>query len=60
MFWSYRALDCIIMFFFFFFFLWLMMYFVLFELSMIRGDTVMFLFLFLISHCATLIIDLYL
>ena len=43
-----------------FFFVWLMMYFVLFELYMIGGDTVMCLFLFLISHCATLIIDLYL
>ena len=34
---------------------WLMMYFVLFELSMIGGDIVMCLFLFLVSHCATLI-----
>ena len=39
---------------------WLMMYFVLFELSMIGGDTVMYLYLFLVSHCATLIIDFYL
>ena len=37
----------------------LMMYFDLFELSMIGGDTMMYLYLFLISHCATLIIDLY-
>ena len=36
---------------------WLMMYFVLFELSMIEGDTVMCLYLFLISNCATLVID---
>ena len=42
------------------FFFWLMMYFVLVELSMIRGDTVKCLFLFLVSHCTTLIIDLYL
>ena len=43
-----------------FIFFWLMMYFVLFELFMIGGDTMMCLFLFLILHCATLIIDLYL
>ena len=30
------------------------------ELSMIEGDTMMYLYLFLVSHCATLIIDLYL
>ena len=55
--WSFRlylgASSCIYIF-------WLMMYFVLFELSMIGGDTMMCLFLFLVSHCATLIIDLYL
>ena len=55
--WSFRlylsASSCIYIF-------WLMMYFVLFELSMIGGDTVMCLFLLLVSHCATLIIDLYL
>ena len=34
----------------FFFFVWLMMYFVLFELYMIGGDTVMCLFMFLVSH----------
>ena len=33
--------------------------FIFYELYMIRGD-IMFLFLFLVSHCATLIIDLYL
>ena len=39
---------------------WLMMYlFYLYELYMIGGD-IMFLFLFLVSHCATLILDLYL
>ena len=56
--WSFRlylgASSCI------FFFFWPMMYFDLFELSMIGGDTMMCLFLFLVSHCATLIIDLYL
>ena len=30
------------------------------ELSMVWGDTMMYLYLFLVSHCATLIIDLYL
>ena len=30
------------------------------ELSMIGGDTMMYLYLFLVLHCATLIIDLYL
>ena len=30
------------------------------ELSMIGRDTMMYLYLFLVSHCATLIIDLYL
>ena len=30
------------------------------ELSMIGGDTMIYLYLFLVSHCATLIIDLYL
>ena len=29
-------------------------------LSMIGGDTMMYLYKFLVSHCATLIIDLYL
>ena len=42
--WSFRwylgASSCIYIF-------WLMMYFVLFELSMIRGDTTMYLYLFL-------------
>ena len=33
--------------------------FIFYELYMIRGD-IMFLFLFLVSHCATLIIDLFL
>ena len=33
--------------------------FIFYELYMIGGD-IMFLFLFLVSHCATLIIDLYL
>ena len=28
-------------------------------LSMIGGDTMMYLYMFLVSHCATLIIDLY-
>ena len=41
-------------------FFWLIMYFVLVELSMIGGDIVMCLFLFLVSHYATLIIVLYL
>ena len=36
-----------------------MLYFVLFELSLLGGDIVMFLYLFLVSYCATLIIDLY-
>ena len=47
LFWSFRAFrlylgasSCIYIF-------WLMMYFVLFELSMIRGDTTMYLYLFL-------------
>ena len=39
---------------------WLMMYFVLFELTMTVGDTMMYLYMFLVSLCATLIIDLYL
>ena len=55
--WSFRlylgASSCIYIF-------WLMIYFVLFELSMIGGDIVICLFLFLVSHCGTLIIDLYL
>ena len=29
---------------------WLMMFFVLFELSIIKGDTLMYLSLFLVSH----------
>ena len=37
---------------------WLMMHFVLFELSMLGGDIVMCLFLFLVTHYAILIIDL--
>ena len=37
----------------------LMSLFFFYELYMIVGD-IMFLFLFLVSHCATLIIDLYL
>ena len=53
--WSFRlflgALSCT-------FFFWLMMYF-FYKLYMLRGD-IMFLFLFLVSHCATLAIDLYL
>ena len=60
LFWSFGAFrlylgasSCIYIF-------WLMMYFVLFELSLTGGDTMMCLFLFLVSHCATLIIDLYL
>ena len=60
LFWIFRAFrlylgasSCIFIF-------WLLMYFVLIELSMIGGDTMMCLFLFLVSHCATLIIDLYL
>ena len=36
----------------------LMMYFDLFELSMIGGDTMMYSYLFFVSHCAMLIIDL--
>ena len=55
--WSFRlylgALSCIYIF-------WLMMYFVSFELSMIGGDTMMCLCMFLVSHCATLITELYL
>ena len=55
--WSFRlylgGLSCIYIF-------WLLMYFFLFEFSMIGGDTMICLFLFLVSHCATLIIDLYL
>ena len=35
-------------------------FFFLIGLSMIRGDTMMYLYLFLVSQCATLIIDLYL
>ena len=35
-------------------------FFFFFELSLIGGDTVMYLYLFLVSHCATLFIDLYL
>ena len=54
--WSFRlylgASSCIYIF-------WLMLYFVLFELSLLGGDIVMFLYLFLVSYCATLIIDLY-
>ena len=43
---------------------WLILYllfdvFIFYELYMIGGD-IIFLFLFLVSHCATLIIDLYL
>ena len=60
LFWSFGAFrlylgasSCIYIF-------WLLMYFVLVKLSMIRGDTMMYLYLFLVSHCATLIIDLYL
>ena len=55
--WSFRfylgASSCIYIF-------WLMMYFDLFELSMIEGDTMMYLYLFLVSHCAILIVNLYL
>ena len=51
--WSFRlylgASSCI--------FFWLMMYIVLFELSLIGGDTLMYLYLFLVSHCATLIYE---
>ena len=32
-------------------FFWLVMYCVLFELSMIGGDTLMYLYMFLVSHC---------
>ena len=60
LFWSFGAFrlylgasSCIYIF-------WLLMYFVLVKLSMIGGDTMMYLYLFLVSHCATLIIDLYL
>ena len=56
-FWSFGALDCIkvlhpafILLSFFFFFLWVVY---------VRGRHY-FLFLFLVSHCATLAIDLYL
>ena len=53
--WSFRlylgASSCIYIF-------WLMMHFVLFELSMLGGDIVMCLFLFLVTHYAILIIDL--
>ena len=55
--WSFRlylgASSCIYIF-------WLMMYFVLFELSIIKGDTLMYLSLFLVSYYDTLFIDLYL
>ena len=55
--WSFRlylgASSCIYIF-------WLLMYFVLFELSMIGEDTLMYLSLFLVSHYDTLFIDLYL
>ena len=37
-----------------------MMFFVLFELSIIKGDTLMYLSLFLVSYYDTLFIDLYL
>ena len=59
LFWSFEAFrlylgasSCIYIF-------WLLIYFVLVELSMIGGDTMMYLYLFLVLHCATLIIDLY-
>ena len=42
----------------FFFGSWCILF--LFEVYMIGGDTMMYLYLFLVSHCATLIIDLYL
>ena len=42
------------------YFLALHVFFFIFELSMIGRDTVMCLFLFLVSHYATSIIDLYL
>ena len=59
LFWSCEALDCIYVLHLVFIFFWLMIYFVLFKLSMIGGD-ILCLFLILVSHCATLIIDLYL
>jgi len=41
------------------YFFWLMMYLFFYGLYMLGGD-IMFLFLLLVSHCATLAIDLYL
>ena len=64
LFWSFGAFrlylgasSCIYIYIYIYIFL-LMMYFDLFELSMIGGDTMMYSYLFFVSHCATLIIDL--